>query len=202
MTASNDVFHLVRTRRGAECVRDLVAAILSGSSGGAFSGPDPTSRASPRSTDPQWARRYTRCWPRASCLGCLSRTRPDASLPEAMSAIDPTPYLPYWRQRAAREMQARAAAVARARSAVPVAVAVLRSHGARRVWLIGSLHRGTFVESSDLDFMTEGLDELAARAAAREARAAAGFPVDVLRREQLDEDWRAHHERFGELFDD
>lgn len=118
-----------------------------------------------------------------------------------MASIDPTPYRCYWQEQARREEEAKAAAVSRARAVVPVAVAILRDHGARRVWLIGSLPRGTFEPSSDLDFMTEGLSESGLPAARAAATRGAERWVDVLRIEDLDAAWRGYHERFGELCD-
>lgn len=109
------------------------------------------------------------------------------------------PYLAHWQGRARCDTEARSAAVARARAAVSDAARILLDHGARRIWLVGSLPRGTFQPSSDLDFMTEGMDEAGARAATRLAADRTGLWVDVLRREGMDPDWRRHHERFGEL---
>jgi predicted nucleotidyltransferase len=118
-----------------------------------------------------------------------------------VSRIDPAPYLAYFRERARRAAAARTEALARARAAVPAAALTLRARGARRIWLIGSLPRGTFETSSDLDFMTEGLDEPGARAAARDISDLTGLPADVLRAEDMDPAWREHNARFGELLD-
>jgi predicted nucleotidyltransferase len=116
-----------------------------------------------------------------------------------MPALDPTPYLAHWRERARQEAWQVDEAVARARTAVPEAVAALLAAGARRVWLIGSLARGSFGTRSDLDFMTEGLGEREAWKAAGNAADRCGLGVDVLRAEDMDERWRRYHEEFGEM---
>jgi predicted nucleotidyltransferase len=116
-----------------------------------------------------------------------------------MPGLDPTPYLAHWRERARQDARQIDEAVARARAAVPQAVATLLAAGARRVWLIGSLARSSFGARSDLDFMTEGLGEREAWKAAGEAADRCGLGVDVLRAEDMDERWRRYHERFGEL---
>ncbi|MBI3183032.1 MAG: nucleotidyltransferase domain-containing protein [Myxococcales bacterium] len=115
--------------------------------------------------------------------------------------MDISPYIDGWRERARREEQAQAEAVASARQAVPAAAEALRRHGARRIWLIGSLPRGTFRPGSDLDFTAEGMSEDQAWRAAKEAAKVSGHHVDVIRAESLDPEWRRHHERFGEPVD-
>src|SRR5260221_5053641 len=105
-----------------------------------------------------------------------------------MPEIDLAPYRAYWQTRARRDEEARTAVVARARTATSTVAKLLTERGARRVWLIGSLPRGAFQPGSDLDFMTEGLGEQAARVAAAEAAERSGFLV-----------WRAYHQRHGEL---
>ena len=116
--------------------------------------------------------------------------------------MDVERYLSGWRDRARRESEEADAAERRARAAVPEVAAILRHHGARAIWLIGSLPRGTFRPQSDLDFLVEGLAEGEVARAAREAVDAVGIEVDVLRMESLDPAWRAYHQRHGERVDD
>ncbi|MFZ5471510.1 MAG: nucleotidyltransferase family protein [Myxococcota bacterium] len=116
--------------------------------------------------------------------------------------MDVSPYIDGWRQRARLEEQARELAVRMAREAVPRAIAVFRRHGAKRIWLIGSLPRGTFRPGSDLDFMVEGLDEDIAWSVASKAADSTGLGVDVIRFESLDDAWRTYHQRYGELVDE
>jgi predicted nucleotidyltransferase len=113
--------------------------------------------------------------------------------------MDVSRYREGWLERARREEEARAESVRVARAALPHAIAVLRRHGAKRIWLIGSLPRGTFRVGSDLDFLVEGLEEEGAWRAASEAADATGFPVDVICSESLDEAWRTYHQRYGEI---
>lgn len=108
-------------------------------------------------------------------------------------------YLDGWRERELEEQESVEAATRRALDAVPLVVELLRKQGARRVWLIGSLPRGTFEPGSDVDFMVEGLDDGQAWRATAEARERTGLEVDVLRAEVLDEPWRRHHQRYGRL---
>lgn len=115
-----------------------------------------------------------------------------------MPGIDPTPYLEGWRERARAERLDVEKARSRARNALPAIVGVLRARGARRIWLIGSLGRGTFGCRSDVDVMTEGLEESAVGPAEREATERSGLAVDVIRAEALAPGWRRHHETFGE----
>lgn len=114
-------------------------------------------------------------------------------------SVDVSKYIDGWRERARREEAAREAAVSQARAAVPRAIEVLKRHGAVRIWLVGSLPRGTFRPGSDLDFLVEGLGEEDAWRAASDASDATGLAVDVLRSEALDEEWRAYLKKYGEL---
>lgn len=116
-----------------------------------------------------------------------------------MATIDPSAYVAYWRERERREAGTRQQCTDRARSYVPHAVRILAAHGARRIWLIGSLPRGSFEPSSDIDFMTEGLAGQAAVRAASDAAAQTGMSVDIIRSEELDPEWREYHERFGQV---
>jgi predicted nucleotidyltransferase len=112
--------------------------------------------------------------------------------------MDVSRYLEGWRLRARHDEEARLAAERRAREAVPEAVRVLRRLGATRIWLIGSLPRGTFQPSSDLDFLASGMTEESAWRAASEAARVTGLWVDVVRGEALTPEWRAYHEKYGE----
>lgn len=113
--------------------------------------------------------------------------------------MDLTPYLESWRARQADERARLEAETARAHEAARRIGVLLHGAGATRVWLIGSLARGTFHFSSDLDFLAEGLAPGPLTALTARAVALAGRGVDVLRAEELDEDWLAHHRRFGVL---
>jgi predicted nucleotidyltransferase len=111
--------------------------------------------------------------------------------------MDVTPYLESWRARQAEERERLEADTRRARADALRIAQLLREAGARRVWLIGSLARGTFQRSSDIDVLTEGLRAEQVTVLATRAAALAGRGVDVLRTEDLDPDWLAHHERWG-----
>lgn len=79
----------------------------------------------------------------------------------------------------------RAAARQRAEQALAVArdaATVLREEfGARRVWLFGSLARGTFDAASDIDLAVDGIDEKAfLRALGRLLGLRPEFPVDLV----------------------
>lgn len=62
------------------------------------------------------------------------------------------------------------------------AAAVLRQEfGVRRVWLFGSLARGTFDAASDIDLAVDGMDEkMLLRALGRLLRLHPDFPVDLV----------------------
>ncbi len=106
-------------------------------------------------------------------------------------------YLEEWRERARREAEASARALEYAHAAVPTVAALLARQGATRVWLIGSLPRGTFQPGSDLDFMVEGMDETATWRAASHAADEVGLGVDVIRAESLATQWREYHTKHG-----
>lgn len=114
-------------------------------------------------------------------------------------SMEPSAYLEGWRERARRDAEAFARACDHARAAVPKVASLLARQGARRVWLIGSLPRGTFRPGSDLDFMVEGLDEETAWRAASRAAGEVGLAVDVVRAESLPSGWRDYHMKHGEF---
>jgi predicted nucleotidyltransferase len=69
------------------------------------------------------------------------------------------------------------------RSLVPSAVALLRSRGATRVVLFGSLAYGNVREESDVDLLVDGLDAAGLDAAHAALSELFGAPVDLVRRE-------------------
>jgi len=106
-------------------------------------------------------------------------------------------YLEGWRRREQQDAERVEDASRRAWAAGRVAGELLRERGARRIWLIGSLARGTFEPRSDVDFMVEGLEERQAWRTAVEACDRTGVEIDIIRAEALDEEWRRYHERHG-----
>jgi predicted nucleotidyltransferase len=111
--------------------------------------------------------------------------------------MDLSSYIQGWRERAKKEE----AELERIRDDAWVAARrttkLLQKRGATSVWLIGSLPRGTFRSGSDLDFLVDGLDEIAASRAAADAADLTGLHVDVVRSEALDSGWLAYHQRYG-----
>ena len=109
-------------------------------------------------------------------------------------------YASGWSQRAESE---RAACIEREKTArerlSALAQHLASRHGASRVSLIGSLARATFRRDSDVDLLVWGLPENAAVRAAREASDLMGIPVDLLRAEDLRDDWLSYHERHGRV---
>jgi predicted nucleotidyltransferase len=114
--------------------------------------------------------------------------------------MDPATCLEPLRERAReRERQARERE-RQARRALPALVRLLVDrYGARRIVLVGSLADGRFDHRSDVDLVVEGLTFEQALDAWGEAGDAAGLPVDLLRAESLSSEWRAYHERYGEV---
>ena len=86
-------------------------------------------------------------------------------------------------QRRLGERQARADARAeRLRRLLPRARDVLvHEHGARRVWVFGSMAGDGVTENSDVDLAIEGLDESRYFAALADLMALFGVPVDLVR---------------------
>ncbi|MBI3202438.1 MAG: nucleotidyltransferase domain-containing protein [Myxococcales bacterium] len=85
------------------------------------------------------------------------------------------------RERGARDL-ARATERAQAiRSRLPAAAACLRGHGARRVWLFGSIAEGRPRLDSDVDLAVEGLPPARYFDALAEVAELAGTRVDLVR---------------------
>jgi len=116
-----------------------------------------------------------------------------------MATMELERYLDGWRAREQQDSRAVEQATRKAWEAVPVVVDLLRGRGARRIWLVGSLARGTFETHSDLDFLVEGLDEDQAIRAALDASERTGFGIDLIRTESLDPEWLGHHRRYGKI---
>lgn len=78
-------------------------------------------------------------------------------------------------------MEAARARAERLRARLPEAVAFLRSRGARRIVLFGSLAHGQCIHArSDIDLAVEGLDAAAARDAAWDLMDRLRCDVDVI----------------------
>ncbi|MGO9713628.1 MAG: nucleotidyltransferase family protein [Polyangiaceae bacterium] len=79
-----------------------------------------------------------------------------------------------------------------------VAAELVRDHGASRVWLVGSLARGTAHARSDIDLVVD--IEPGRLPAVRDwvAGRVVDFDVDVLAFRALPEGWRGRIERDGE----
>lgn len=91
-----------------------------------------------------------------------------------------------------REREAAARAIARS------IASELRQRGAEQILLIGSLARGDFRASSDVDLAVRGLDANVLSAVEASWTDRSGLGVDLLRIEEMRPAWRAYHERFGE----
>lgn len=101
-------------------------------------------------------------------------------------------YAEGWRRRARRDDEVRHREMERARRAASRVAEELRStYGARRIWLVGSLARGTWSpRRSDVDLVVEGLEESRhLRALAAVARLCP-WPVDLVRVEDKPSSWR------------
>jgi predicted nucleotidyltransferase len=97
------------------------------------------------------------------------------------------PYREAWRRRLAAERVEAGARAERARALAQELARLLRSeHGARRVWLIGSLARGDFGLRSDIDLVVEGIPpERFYHACARAQALAGDIGVDLAAREAV-----------------
>jgi uncharacterized protein len=101
---------------------------------------------------------------------------------------DPERFVEAWRQRWARDAaQLRQREAAARAVAVSLADVLRRKYGVGRVLLVGSLARGDFRSSSDIDLAVEGLapGELFPAGAELE-RLAQGFEVDLVPIESAD----------------
>lgn len=75
-----------------------------------------------------------------------------------MKAVNLEPYISAWRARFRERDEAIARHAAAARAVLPRLVShLVEAHGARRVWLFGSLAEDAFDEDSDIDLAVEGL---------------------------------------------
>ena len=100
-----------------------------------------------------------------------------------MKAVNLEPYVSAWHLRFRKRDEAMARLAAEARAILPRLVShLVEAHGARRVWLFGSLAEGGFEEDSDIDLAVEGLPAGAApfRAAAELDDLARPFRVDLV----------------------
>ena len=113
--------------------------------------------------------------------------------------MDYSPYKQAWRRRWAREAEADREAAARARAVAARLANVLRvRHGARRVVLVGSLARGEFKATSDIDLGVEGIpDDTFFRVDAELQRLADGFAIDLVPLESADARFREDVDREG-----
>ena len=95
-------------------------------------------------------------------------------------------YLTAWRQRFARQRAERIALAEQAHAALPAAVAILRKHGAKRVWVNGSLCQPEkFHPGSDIDLAVEGIAPKDFNRAGADLMMAMDWPVDLKPFEEL-----------------
>ncbi|MDY0003356.1 MAG: nucleotidyltransferase domain-containing protein [Polyangia bacterium] len=107
------------------------------------------------------------------------------------------------RERARARERARESCRAELRAQLPALVRVLTDgHGARRVFLFGSLAWGEVDEQSDIDLAVEGLAPDRLAAAHGELMLLAVCPVDLVRIESLSEAFRRRIEDEGEVLHD
>jgi predicted nucleotidyltransferase len=100
-------------------------------------------------------------------------------------AVTPADTLAHLRRLERARREAGAERARRLRSRLPEAVRCLREiHGARRVWLFGSLARGTPHASSDVDLAAEGVTAASYFAALADLMLIFGTAVDLVRTEQ------------------
>ena len=113
--------------------------------------------------------------------------------------MDFSSYKEAWKRRWAREAEADREAAARARAIAMRLADVLRErYGARRVVLVGSLARGEFRATSDIDLGVEGIpDATFFRVGAELERLADGFAVDLVPLESADRGFREAVDREG-----
>lgn len=112
------------------------------------------------------------------------------------------PFLQAWRERWRRQdAEAAVRATEALRTAERLAQSLIERHGARRVWLTGSLARGSeFRVDSDIDLVVEGVPDAGFfRADAAIAREAYPFEVDLVPFESATEAFKAELERDGWL---
>lgn len=118
----------------------------------------------------------------------------------AISERDMSAYAAGFRARMAAREKLRKEIEARAEEAVARVVERLRSRpGIRRIFLFGSLAKGTFQKGSDIDLAVEGLPaELHMRVAA-ELEREEDFDLDLQRWEELSEGFRSAIRSYGRI---
>ena len=119
--------------------------------------------------------------------------------PTIMSKEDSI-YVTAWRDRfAAHEAEARKLS-ARARADLEIAVKILKNHGAKRIFLFGSLcSPGRFGCGSDIDIAVEGIPSQHVVRAAADLMMAMDWMVDLKPLEEVDEFFRSAILDRGEL---
>ncbi len=93
----------------------------------------------------------------------------------------------FFRQRATGERELAARRIAQLREEVPQLAAILRAHGARHVWLFGSLAWGQSDVHADIDLAVEGMPPGAYFGALGELLLRASASVDLVALEDIPE---------------
>lgn len=96
----------------------------------------------------------------------------------------------YWKAVAPEKIACSEERKRRVAAKLPAAAALLRERGAGRIWLIGSMVAGLFLDDSDVDLVTEGLSWQARDQAWNDLVHLFERGVDLLRLEELPEDFR------------